>query len=122
MMSFIPDDFCFLFSLFLFQLFSSRLLHQRERLFMDWHFYLIGPITKHIQTWFYFFREEIILNDNLWSITLNCLFLSEDFTSFLYLLPSEQDLVTSIPQFKHICSLATTARYIRFQNSTERPL
>lgn len=47
--------------------------------------------------------------DNPWPITLNCLFLSDNFTSFLYFLPSEQELVTLIPQFKHTCSLATTA-------------
>lgn len=42
-------------------------------------------------------------------LTLNSLFPSDDFTSFLYFLPSKQELVILIPQIQHTCSLATTA-------------
>lgn len=88
----------------------SLLFHQRET--MQRLVYL--PYGNNYETSsnvrLYFFREETILNNNAWPITVNCSFPTAGFTSFLYFLPFEQELVTLIPRFKYTCSLATTAK------------
>lgn len=53
-MTFAP--FLLFFSFFL--LFFPILFTQRERLFRDWHIYLIGPTMKHRQTWGPVFSEK----------------------------------------------------------------